>query len=68
MPEVTAKTQPWKAHWPPPASVNNKDGKIIVKAGEVLEVDGTQINGSYGYNDNGEGVPAPKVENGRRRV
>ena len=61
MPEIT-KTQPWKAHWPPPSTVE-KGPLVGKKAGDILEVDGQGGAGSYAYNNKGEGVGAPKGAN-----
>lgn len=64
MPEPQ-KTQPWKAHWPAPTSVE-KGVEVGKKAGERLEIDGSSGNGAYGYNDKGEGVAPAMGENLRR--
>lgn len=62
MPETT-KTQPWKAHWPPPTSAEilliDKGNPLNKKPGEILEVDGTG-GAAYGYNEKGEGIAGPK--------
>jgi len=40
MPNQPCLNQPWKAHWPPS---NTDEATVVTKAGERLEIDGTQI-------------------------
>lgn len=53
------KAQPWRAHWPPPASVN-KNFMAGVKPGEMLNVDGGEGSGAYGFDETGKSVVVPK--------
>jgi len=53
------KTQPWRAHWPPPPEAK-KGAEVGKKAGDLLEIDG-HGHGVFGYNDKGEGVAPLKA-------
>jgi len=44
------KTQPWKAHWPPPAK-NSEGVEFGIKKGEVIVVDGTSAKASVPRKD-----------------
>ena len=61
MPELTktpeaakTKTQPWRAVWPAPESASN----VQMERKPVIPQSGG--SGSYGYNDQDEGIPPKK--------
>jgi hypothetical protein len=54
--QATEQVQPWRAVWPAPMSAPSAEEtlKIWAKRG------GNALNGVYGYNDQGKGVPPAK--------
>lgn len=51
-----ARTQPWRAHWPPSMPKNN--GVMgNYKAGEIFAVDGSDGSAAFGYNDQEDIIP-----------
>jgi hypothetical protein len=56
------KSQPWKAHWPPPAKATEEGVEYGVEKGQVVVVDGTSAKVSVAKNNDTASAAGKQAE------